>query len=154
MIPDLSFDLLAKYLAGPAFDKLDKDVDQSERKVGRLKTAFSGFGKTAVKGIAAIGGAMATWGAGRIFQGVIDSADEMAKASKKIGVPIEELSRLQYAAKLSGVEFAGLQTAVGALSRNISSVYLTSLQPKGSPSDHSTPWRSFTVMSVKSSLYS
>lgn len=52
-------------------------------------------------------------------KGVIDEADDMSKAASKIGVPIEELSRLKYAADLSGVSFEGLQTAVGKLSKQM-----------------------------------
>lgn len=79
------------------------------------------FGKFAARGMLAVGAA-ATAAAGGIalaVRGTINTADEMAKASKKIGIPIEELSRLRHAANLSGVSFAQLQTGVKRLSQNM-----------------------------------
>jgi hypothetical protein len=46
-------------------------------------------------------------------------ADEMGKAAQKIGIAVEELSRLRHAAELSGVSFESLQTAMGRFSRNL-----------------------------------
>jgi ABC-type transporter Mla subunit MlaD len=43
----------------------------------------------------------------------------MSKAASKFGIPIEELSRLKYAADLSDVSLQGLGTSVGRLSRNM-----------------------------------
>src|SRR5215217_4421137 len=63
---------------------------------------------------AAIGGALTL-----AVKGTIDAADDMSKAAQSIGVPIEELSRLKYAADLSGVAFEGLQGSIGRLSRNM-----------------------------------
>lgn len=54
-----------------------------------------------------------------LIQGAIDSADALAKTSQKIGITVEELSGLQHAAKLAGVENAGLTTSVGILSQNM-----------------------------------
>lgn len=87
--------------------------------LNQAKTGLQRFGKLAKTGLLAAGAAAAT-AAGAMtlaVKGTIDAADEMSKASAKIGVPIEELSRLKYAADLSGVSFEGLQTAVGRLSR-------------------------------------
>lgn len=49
----------------------------------------------------------------------LKSIDDLAKTSSKIGIPIEELSKLRYAADLSGVSMQGLQTGVQRLSRNM-----------------------------------
>ncbi|TDX72598.1 hypothetical protein EDE05_12819 [Neorhizobium sp. R1-B] len=89
-----------------------------------LKKAQSGlskFGALAKTGLAAAAaGATAAAGAMALaVKGSIDAADDMSKAAAKIGIPIEELSRLKYAADLSGVSFEGLQTAVGKLSKQM-----------------------------------
>lgn len=89
-----------------------------------LKKAQSGlskFGSLAKTGLAAAAaGATAAAGAMALaVKGSIDAADDMSKAAAKIGIPIEELSRLKYAADLSGVSFEGLQTAVGKLSKQM-----------------------------------
>ncbi len=89
-----------------------------------LKKAQSGlskFGQLAKTGLmaAAAAGTAAAGAMAVAVKGTIDAADDMSKAASKIGIPIEELSRLKYAADLSGVSFEGLQTAVGRLSRQM-----------------------------------
>lgn len=49
----------------------------------------------------------------------VDAADEMSKASQKVGVTTEALSQLKYAADLSGVSFEGLQNGLKKLSVNL-----------------------------------
>jgi len=50
---------------------------------------------------------------------VIDKADQIGKMSQKIGVPVETLSYLSYAADLSGVSIEGLQTSFKKLSEQL-----------------------------------
>ncbi|MEC9246274.1 MAG: phage tail tape measure protein [Pseudomonadota bacterium] len=88
-----------------------------------LKKAESGlqkFGKMAKTGLLAAGAAAtaAAGGLAVMVKGTIDSADEMAKASRSFGVPIEELSRLRYAADLSGVSFSNLGNSLRTLNKN------------------------------------
>lgn len=86
-----------------------------------LKTAQSGmqrFASLARTGALAVGAAMVT-GAGVMaaaMKGVIDDADKMGKLAQSIGVPIEELSKLRYAADLAGVDLDALGKAVKRLS--------------------------------------
>jgi len=49
----------------------------------------------------------------------IDAADDMSKASQKIGVTTEALSALKYAADLSGISFESLQNGLKKLSVNM-----------------------------------
>ncbi|WP_420337821.1 hypothetical protein [Roseibium sp.] len=79
---------------------------------------LSRFGKMASKGLLAVGAAATTAAAGLAVsvRGTLTAADAMAKASRKIGVPVAVLSRLKHAADLSGVSFDGLQTALRRLS--------------------------------------
>ena len=79
---------------------------------------FAGYAKTGLMAAAAAGTA-AVGALSLAVKGTIDAADDMSKAALKVGIPIEELSRLKYAADLSGVSFEGLQTSVGRLSRQM-----------------------------------
>lgn len=85
------------------------------------QSSLAKFGGIARAGAAALAGAVAAGGAalGAGVKSAVDAADEMSKAAAKIGVPIETLSRLKYAADLSDVSFEGLQTGLGILSRNM-----------------------------------
>lgn len=74
--------------------------------------------RSAIVPLAAAGTA-ALVGLGASVKGTIDAADEMSKAAAKFGIPIEELSRLKYAADLSDVSLEGLGTSVGKLSKNM-----------------------------------
>lgn len=75
---------------------------------------FASMAKVGLAAAAAAAGVLAL-----AVKGTINAADEMSKAAQKIGIPIEELSRLKYAADLSGVSFEQLQTSVGKLSKNM-----------------------------------
>ncbi|WP_085025293.1 phage tail protein [Ensifer aridi] len=92
----------------------DKGLDQAQSRLAK-------FGPALKKGLAAAGAAAATAGAaiGLAVKGALDEADEMSKLSAKIGVPIEELSRLKYAADLSGVSIEGVGNGFKKLSTNI-----------------------------------
>jgi hypothetical protein len=83
--------------------------------------SLSRFGTAVKAGLAAVAvaGVVALDRLAGAVRTTIDAADEMSKAAKKIGIPIEELSRLKYAADLSGVSFEGLQTSVVRLSKNM-----------------------------------
>ncbi|WP_420406908.1 phage tail tape measure protein [Hoeflea sp.] len=115
---NLIYDIVARDKTGKAFRSLGDNVDHAERRFGKLKSVFAGIGGIAGK-IAPLAAVVGAAGLGKSIMSTVKAADEMSKAAQKIGVPIEELSRLKYAADLSGVSFGGLQTAVGKLSRNM-----------------------------------
>ncbi|RVI83923.1 phage tail tape measure protein [Sinorhizobium meliloti] len=98
-------------LDSAAFDKGIADAQS------RLKK----FAPALKKGLMAASAAAATAGAaiGVALKGAIDEADDMSKLSAKIGVPIEELSRLKYAADLSGVSIEGVANGFKKLSTNM-----------------------------------
>lgn len=101
--------------------RVNLGIDSAQFQNG-LKNAQSGlqrFGAMAKEGLVAVAAASAA-AAGAMaiaVKGAINAADDMSKAAQKIGIPTEELSRLKYAADLSGVSFEQLQTAVGRMSR-------------------------------------
>lgn len=69
----------------------------------------------------AIGAAMSAVGVGigLAIKGQLDAADQLDEASQKFGVPIEQLSRLKYAAELSGVQFDTLGASLRVMSRGM-----------------------------------
>lgn len=52
-------------------------------------------------------------------QGIIDSADQIGKASEKFGIPVETLSALKFAADQADVGFESLAKGMGKLSKAI-----------------------------------
>src|SRR5690554_3680428 len=86
----------------------------------KAESSLQKFGNLAKKGLMAAGVAAtgAATAMGLMVRNTINSADEMAKASRSYGVPIEELSRLKYAADLSGVSFNNLGNSLRTLNKN------------------------------------
>jgi hypothetical protein len=66
-----------------------------------------------------VGAAISVVGTGvaLALRGQVNAMDELAKASLRVGVPVEALSQLQYAAELSDVSLSDLQTSMQRLSR-------------------------------------
>lgn len=89
-------------------------LDQAQSSAGKfskvLKTTF----------VAAAAAAAAALGAIALgVRNTLTEVDDLSKMASKIGIPIEELSKLKYAADMSGVSMQGLQTSVSRLSRNM-----------------------------------
>lgn len=89
-----------------------------------LKSASSSLSTFA----AGVGGAMAAAGAavvgavgvvGTAIQKTINDFDTLSKTSQKIGIPVEQLSSLAYAADLADVSFEQLSKGVGKLSKTM-----------------------------------
>lgn len=68
-----------------------------------------------------IGAAISVVGAGIAVavRGQINAADDLAKTADRIGIPVEALSQLDYAAKLSGVSLADLRTGLQQMARQV-----------------------------------
>lgn len=89
------------------------------READKLNAGMSRLAKVGMAAlITAAGGAVA--GLIAMTRSAINTADEMTKAAQSIGIGVEELSRLRYAADLSGISFQGLQSSIGILNRNMS----------------------------------
>ena len=58
--------------------------------------------------------------AANMVRNVANTADELAKLSQRTGIAVEDLSRLRYAADLSGVSSEGMTQALTRLSRGMS----------------------------------
>lgn len=93
---------------------LDKGLKDSQ-------SGLASFGLSVATGMAAAAAAVVAAGVaiGIALQHTIDDADKLSKTSAKLGVPIEQLSALAYAADLSDVSFEALSKSVGKLSKNM-----------------------------------
>lgn len=89
----------------------------AENSVARLNRST----KVAFAAVAAAGVAAAT-ALGFAVKGALDHADAIGKASQKVGVAAESLSRLEYAAKLSDVSLEQLTGGLGRLSKSLADV--------------------------------
>jgi hypothetical protein len=98
------------------------DASGAIKAVERLKTELNGLSALSTKAFS-FGGALAGTGvvAGltAITKSVIDAGDALAKMSVKTGIAVEDLSKLQYAADLSGVSTEQLEKGLVALGQQI-----------------------------------
>ncbi len=113
-MPQLQIDISARLASFQ--DSLDKIGRQSEQMAGRLNRAFG-----AVKSsIAAIGVSLSAGAFAAFVKSGIDAADELNKLSQKVGVTVESLSALQYAAKLSDLSNEQLASSLAKLAKSAS----------------------------------
>lgn len=93
---------------------LDKGLKDSQ-------SSIAAFGTAAAGAMAAVAAAAVAAGAvlGAAMKSTIDDMDKLSKTSQKLGVPVEQLSALAYAADLSDVSFEALSKSVGKLSRTM-----------------------------------
>lgn len=103
--------------------RVNLGIDSAQFQTG-LKQAQTGaerFAKIAKTAFAAVGAAAAGMAAAFAvgIRRSLSEADKLTKLAQKIGIPVEELSKLKYAADLSGVSLDGLSTGVRRLSQNM-----------------------------------
>lgn len=94
--------------------QLDTGLKSSQARVSNFADSVSKGMKIAAASFATATGAMAL-----AIQGGLNQADKLGKAAQKMGIPVEELSKLQHAANLSDVSLEQLGTGVGKLSKNL-----------------------------------
>ncbi|MDR7125498.1 phage tail tape measure protein [Pseudotabrizicola sp. 4114] len=94
-----------------------KGVKSAQGDMSGLRKSMAAIGKN----LKIAGAAMtaASTGVALTIKGQLDAADEMSKSAQKFGVPIESLSKLKYAADMSGVAMGTLGTGLQKLSRNM-----------------------------------
>lgn len=101
-------------LFGSAFQKLGGIVDgvggKIEGKIGSLVTSLGGLPGVAAAGATALAGA--AYGIFKFVESTTKGIDELAELSVKLGIGVEELQRLQHAARMSGVETESLNVAM------------------------------------------
>ncbi len=116
---------MANSVIGALRINLGLDSAQFQDGLKNAQSRLSKFGATVRQGAMVAGAAMTAAGAamGLAVKNVLDRADDMAKAAQKIGIPVDELSRLRHAADLSGVAFDGLQGSMRRLSANMDEAF-------------------------------
>lgn len=97
--------------------EFERRSSAAQNKVARLGKSFANFAKIATAASTAVGAAL-----GVAVKRTIDQADSLTKLSQSLGVPIDQLSRLQHVADLSGVSIESLGTSFRRLSVNMNEV--------------------------------
>ena len=106
----LTLDLTLK--AGGFTSGLDKAARESEKRLKQIQKNAAVIGKAI-----GIGFTAAATGLTFLTKQAIDNADQLGKLSQKVGISVEELSKLAYAAKLADVDLVGLQSGLVKLSK-------------------------------------
>lgn len=119
---------MASAVIGALRVNLGLDSAQFSSGLKKAESGLARFGKVASVGLAAVGAAAATIGValGHAVKQAADHADELGKTAQKVGVTVEALSRLEYAAKLSDVSLDGLATGLRKLADNMADVAMNS----------------------------
>jgi hypothetical protein len=105
-----------------------KSIDQAHKKIntdmGALDSRVARTAASVKKSVAVMTAAFIGIG-GALAASIKKSATEMdslLKASQRLGIPIEQLSALKYAADLSGSSLEGLSASLRVLNRNLGDV--------------------------------
>jgi hypothetical protein len=93
------------------------ELKKNDEQVKKFAASFKGIGAGIGAGLVASLG-----GAALAIKSSANAMDELYKASQKIGVGVEELSGLKFAAEQSGVAFDALQSSMGKLNKNLADV--------------------------------
>jgi hypothetical protein len=97
---------------------LTKGLSEAKGEIGGLDSSIKNM-LPSIKQIALVGAAAAA-ALGVMVKRAIDTADSMGKAAQKVGVTTEELSKLEYAAKLANVSSGELQSSLMRLTKGMS----------------------------------
>lgn len=99
---------------------LGADSAALEKGLKDAQGSINAFAASAAKGAAgiAVGFAAAATALGVSIKHTLAEADKLGKLAQSVGVPVEQLSALKYAADLSGVSVESLGKALGRLSKN------------------------------------
>ena len=105
----LSFDILARDKASPAFDKVSKAVDRTEKKFGFLAARTGGLTAGMTAGFGKIAGAMAAVAGVQVFTGFVNDARESEKISR---ITANAIKATGGAAKISADQVGALATSI------------------------------------------
>lgn len=102
--------------------KITGDAKSALTAIDRVKGGLVGLSRTAaaLPGFTALGAAVAGVFSAAAIRGIADTADALAKLSRRTGITIEDLSAYQYAVELSGSTSEEFASAIDRLNRNIS----------------------------------
>jgi chromosome segregation ATPase len=109
-VPQFTIDVEARLAQfHDSLDRISKDASSTAAEINR---AFSGLRAT----LAGLGVGISLAGFVSSIKSAIDLADELGKSSQKIGMTVEDLSALSYAAQLADVDMTTLQQSLKKLS--------------------------------------
>lgn len=89
--------------------KLDQGIKSAKEKAENLSAGFLKAGAA----VSAIGLPFALMG-----KAALDNADKFNKMSEKVGISVEDLSGLKFAAEIAGTDLDALQNSLGRFSGN------------------------------------
>ena len=98
-------------------------VDQTRSAFDSIRTRLARLGDESNRVkvlLAGLGASLSVAGFTALIKNAIDAADEINKLSQKIGISVESLSTLRFAAQLSDVSLETLQQGIKTLSQNLS----------------------------------
>ncbi|MDP1868453.1 MAG: hypothetical protein Q8L13_19215 [Bradyrhizobium sp.] len=100
---------------------LGADTASFDQGLKQSQAGLAAFGAAVSTGLAAVAAAAvaASVAMGVALTRTIDDMDKLNKTSQKLGIPVEQLSALAYAADLADVSFEALSKGVGKLSKNM-----------------------------------
>jgi hypothetical protein len=96
---------------------LDKGLKDAQGSLARFSAQMKNVGLVAAGALAGIIG-----GSAAAIKNAVNEADKLGKMAQSIGIPVEELSKLKYAAELSDISMESLGTSMVRLSKNMSAV--------------------------------
>lgn len=110
---------------GKVVNSVKKVDDETKRAAKNIKKSTNDIQKSfsSLKGIA--GGFIGSLSIGTAFHGlknVADDIDQIGKASDKLGISVENLSKLEYAARIAAVPFKQLEVGIQRMVRRLSEV--------------------------------
>lgn len=104
--------------------KLGIDTAQFANGLRQAQSSLAGLSgslKTFAAGAAA-GAAAALTGLAFALSNSLKRMDDLGKAAQKVGIPVDEFSKLEYAARLSDVSLESLTTTLARFSRSLSEI--------------------------------
>lgn len=107
----LGFDIVAFDKTMQAFASVQKGLGNINRSANMVKSVLTGAFSALTLGALGIS-----------IKQAVDRMDELGKAAQKIGVPVAELSKLEYAGKLADVSLESLTTTMAKFSKNLAEV--------------------------------
>lgn len=108
---------MATSVIGALRVSLGLDATQFSRGLRQAESSMQRLGRQ----MQIVGAAVSAVGTGvaLAIRGQLNAIDELGKTAQMIGVPVEALSQLEHAAKLSGVNMEGLRTSLTRLGINM-----------------------------------
>lgn len=94
---------------------VNSQLDKLNNKVNSVSDTFKKAG-AAIAGLVSVGTVVT------IIRSTVDAMDDLRDSAQKVGVTVEELSALNFAASQSGVGIDTLNTALGILNKNLADV--------------------------------